>query len=776
MTFFFRLLSLLPIALFLLSGVAALIYQICWQRLLVIFVGGDIQSTTLIVTAFMLGLGTGYLVGGALADRQTVRRNLITFALLEIGICLWGYASGWIYYDFLWQYLGGVGSSRVVTGFLLIVLLLPPTFLMGMSLPVLARALTNSIAQAAGRISLLYGMNTVGAALGAFITAWCLLPTMGITGGLRVAAAINLACGLGVLPLLAFVRPPHSPLEESGEPATPSGGPPVSSVTRYLLLFGVTGFIALGLEIIWFRIFGVMIRSTAFTFGTLLGIYLAGLGLGSLIGSRTVHRSHNPLRTFLWMQAALALYAGTSMAALLHVIHHAPWCKEILRHLNGYDNVDVNWALTQLLDPSLGQTSMAGPPYLFPVLHVAVPLLLILPATLLMGLSFPYLQKAVQTDLRQLGRRTGWLQAANIAGSVAGTLIVGHLLLAWPGSVGTLKILAVAGGALGFIALRGQSRLALKATLWGALTLVPVGVLPSAHEFWAKVHGTNDPESIYVEDHTGLASIKKVPPAGWFPNTDIVFSNGLGQSWLPYDGIHSVLGILPSLLHPNPEHIAIIGLGSGDTAYSAAARKETKQVVSIEIVGTQLEALKRYHARRNYPPLQMLLHDPRFRHVNTDGRRYLNTTEQRFDIIEADALRPNTAGSGILYSREYFQQLKERLKPGGYAVTWTPTDRVRNAFLSVFPHVLDFEDMMVGSPDPIQVSTEEIRARLNQPEVQEHFRFNRRPVNELMAPYSGASLPARLIGPETERTGGQDMNSDLFPRDEFSLPVLWQRK
>lgn len=767
---------LLPTLLFFISGTAALIYQTGWQRMLVIFAGGDLQSVTLIVTAFMLGLGGGNLVGGRLADRQSTVRNLIAFALIELGIGLWGYGSEWIYHDFLWNYLSPAAHSRLASGILLILLLLPPTFLMGMSLPLLSRALTNTLTEAAGRISLLYGMNTLGAATGAILTAWYMLPTLGIVGSLRVAATMNLVCGLGILPLLILARraTAHS---VPPEPATTVNTQAVlPSISRYLLLFALTGFVSLGLEIAWFRVLGVMLKSTAFTFGTLLGIYLAGLGAGALMGSWRVSRSSQPLRSFLWLQATLAVWASLSLALMLYVIHHAPWCKELLGYLDDYEPLDVNTAIAQLLDPALPRNPVFVPPYFLLILNLLIPTLLILPCTFMMGLSFPYLQKAVQTNLAQLGRRTAWLQASNIVGCVAGTLIVGHYLLAWLGSSATIKLLSLLGSLLGFIALWRAAHCIPKVILWAALAVSPLFLLPTAQKFWAQIHGSSPAKSLHVEDETGLATIKTVPHPEWYPGSQIVFVNGIGQSWLPYGGIHSFLGALPALIHPNPKRIAIIGLGSGDTAYSAGARKETEEVVCIEIVSSQLKALRQYNLQHDYAAISALLNEPRFRHVNTDGRRYLSASSKGFDIIEADALRPTSAGSGILYSKEYFELLSRRLNPGGFAVTWAPTARVRNSFLSVFPYAIECGEILIGSRDPIRVQASEIQQRLNQPEVQAHFQRAKIAINDQMAPYVKDNMPIGLIGPDFDRSNMTDINTDLFPRDEFSLSSLWQSK
>ncbi len=757
----------LPTLAFLISGASALGYQICWQRLLVIFAGGDIQSIAIIVATFMLGLGGGALTGGWLADRSSARRSLCFFACAEVLIGLWGLGSKWLYYDLLCQQLSHTIIFRPTSAFLIMLALLPPTFLMGLSLPLLTRGVTKQINDAAVQIGWLYGINTVGAAAGAIITTWVLLPQHGIEDSLSIAALGNMICTLLILPLI-----PHAvaiPIPSFEKERTHVKAPISPTFVRYLLLYAATGFLALGLEMVWFRVLGVMIKSTAFTFGTLIGFFLSGLGLGSLLGTACVRRSVEPLKTFLWMQASLALLAASSLTVALHLIHHWPLLSDVRLYLGSYEPLDINSTITEWqLHGLSGKTS------LLPQLYLLLPLLLIVPATLLMGLSFPFLQKAVQDDPAQMGRRLGWLQAANIAGSVLGTLVVSWLLLPLLGSAGTLKSLLLLGAFLGVAAIMSHPTVSHRSILlWSCLCLMIWIGLPGKDQLWALVHATTTDHLQHVEDSSGLAVVKHVTLTPETPGDTVIFVNGIGQSWLPYGGIHSLLGALPALLHPRPESIAIIGLGSGDTAYSAAARYETEKVFCIEIIEGQLQSLRNHAAKHPSASLTALLGEERIRHIPGDGRRFLKTTEQRFDIIEADALRPNSAGSGNLYSEEYFRLISRRLKPGGYAVTWAPTPRVRSTFIRVFPHVLDLGVLLIGSPDPIKASADDLRRRLGYLEIRDHFSRAGIPIRELLADYTQVDYQTHLINPDADRSKLGEINTDLFPRDEFHLTALF---
>jgi len=379
----------------------------------------------------------------------------------------------------------------------------------------------------------------------------------------------------------------------------------------------------------------------------------------------------------------------------------------------------------------------------------------------------------VQTDPAQIGRRLGWLQAANIFGSVLAALLVTWLFLPLLGSAGTLKLLLLLGALLGLTALMCKPLWPRRTSMiWAALCLMIFLFMPSNEKLWALVHGTTVDKLQHSEDSSGLAAIKLTEPSPDAHGNAVVFVNGIGQSWLPYGGIHSALGALPALLHPRPEHIAIIGLGSGDTAYSAAARYETETITCIEIIGGQYEVLKQHELRHPSPSLSSLFAEDSIRHIHGDGRRFLKTTRQRFDIIEADALRPSSAGSGNLYSEEYFRLVSRRLKPGGYAVTWAPTPRIRSTFLHCYPYVLDLDILLIGSPDPIQASANDLRNRLGYLEVRQYFRNADIPIHQILAPFTQLDFQQHLIGPDYDRSKLGEINTDLFPRDEFHLPAL----
>lgn len=762
---------------FFVSGVAALAYQVVWQRLLVIFSGSDVHSATVIVGAFMAGLGCGSLAGGYVADRVSPRLSFLFFAAAELAIGAFGIFSTDLYYGVLYRRLGYLALGREATATILFVSLLWPTFFMGMSLPLLARALTTRIEQAANVTGALYGWNTLGAAAGAFWTTWWLLPRHGLEGSVRTAAMLNFLAAATVV-LLPLTRQIRDDRRDRGAnertEVTLSSRPGMSAPTigftfvTWMLISGLAGYVALSLEIVWFRLLGVMLKATALTFGTLLSVYLAGLGLGAAAGTRLVRRSRRPAHTFLALQASVGVYTAISLAILLALADArlAPW---LPTYFERYDPLDVPAEMLALRGFIRGSVGM---PREFLLLYFGLPALLVGPPTMLMGASFPLLQKAVQTEVRRVGSRVGALFVANIAGSVLGSIMTGWLCLTLFGTDGTLKLLVGASfvfALLGFTVSSRTVRPILRYCGYGAIVVTGaslVASMPNARTLWSRLHGARPASILFGEDGSGTSVLKATPGP---QNRVTVFVNGLGQSWIPYGGIHTTLGALPAFIHANPRQAAVIGLGSGDTLFGVAGRQELERITCVEIIQPQLGTLRQLSLQRAYPGLLTILHDPRIEHINGDGRIHVMRGERKYDLIEADALRPTSAYAGLLYSDAFFELLRDRLNPGGLAVSWSPTERVHNTFLKVFPHVLSYGQIVLGSNEPIAFDAQAVRGRLSDPTVVGYYAQSGIDIRALLAPFLDQT--PRVFGPAYDRSRLQDINTDLFPRDEFNLSV-----
>jgi spermidine synthase len=732
--------------LFFLSGAAALVYQVVWQRILALQSGVGIYSIAIIVAAFMVGLGLGSHLGGVWCERFSPRRALAAFAKIELAIGALGAVSAPVMYDLLSLRLSHLFHPPGRAALVQFACLVAPTLLMGMSLPFLVRALVRDAADAPRTIGYLYALNTLGAAFGALITPWVLVRHHGMRAALLCAAAANALAGLGALTLYKGTRdaPPEDPAHV--DPAPPGAPGDRRPFALWAVLYGVGGFCALSLEILWFRLFDVAVKSTGFTFGTVLAVYLAGCGLGTLAGIPLAPRMRRPLRVFLATQCAILLYAGLAVLVLVLLPPATPvfrWFFDLWGGRASY-NLGGAWHTGSVLR-----------------LYLLLPLALYGPPTVLMGFSFVALQRAVQDDARRSGRRVGVLQAANILGCVAGSLLVGLLVLSWLGSAGTLRALALVGASLALLGLAsGEGR-----RLFGALAAALVALaaaLPGEQALWRRLHGMAQADrAVAGEDATGVVLVSEHERG-----LRRVWVNGRHHSVLPFGGIHTALGAAPAAIHPAPEQVAVIGLGSGDTAWAAGFRRqETRRLTTFEIVAPQVRLLRDVAYGPDPPPkLQRFLEDPRLDIRLADGRNALLRGQERYDLIEMDALYPSSPYSGNLYSLEFYRLLASRLRTGGLACTWAPTPRVHATFRTAFPHVLELAEgeILVGSADPIPIDVPAWQSRLTSGPAVAYLGLPR--VNELL------ELLRRARKAASQPVGPQHINRDLFPRDEMNSP------
>lgn len=714
-----------------------------WQRLLALTTGVAVHSVAIITAAFMAGLGIGSHAGGVLSRRLTPRRAVLAFAGVELGVAAFAVVSVPFFYDILYRRAPWLYDTLVEGALTHLLTLLVPTGLMGMSLPLLVRGLVRDQAGAARTIGYLYGANALGAAVGAFLTPWVLLRYLAVTGAVYAGAAGSALAGLGAL--LIGLR--------MGE-GTASGGAVATDVheheddheherpqpfSRWVLLYALSGFVSLSLEMVWFRVLDVTAKGAAFTFGTLLALYLSGLAAGTFTAARRAPSIRRPLSAFLLCQAGVVLATLVAHALLARLPADWPALSALARYGTrsyGLQMHAFNW-----------------PEFL--AIYVAMPLLLFGPSTFLMGFGFPILQRATQSDPAHSGHRVGVLQAANIAGCTAGSLLTGLVLFDLVGTSGVFRLLGlVAAGIalLGLVACRDRRFLALAA----ALALAAL-VFPGKDRLWLRLHGAPPPDDAFVEeDAAGVTAL--TPRRGGY-NMAI---NGRAESWLPYGYLHTVIGALAAVAHPSPVEAAVIGLGSGDTAWAAGSREETERIVVFEIASTQPRLLGRVADKPNMAKLRQFLGDPRFRIVKDDGRRRLRNEPHRYDIIVADSIDPDLSLAAHIYSVEHYRLVRERLKPGGLICVLARTPRIRAAIHQVFPHtVMLREDFLLAGAEPIPLEKDVWLARLRSPHMVEYLGRAR---TQLVAGFVENAQPGVPMPP------GSEVNRDLEPLDEFARP------
>ncbi|CAN5269620.1 fused MFS/spermidine synthase [soil metagenome] len=721
-------------SLFFVSGMAALIYQTAWHRLLGLFAGADSIAAALVVGAFLLGLGVGSLVAGLYADRLSRRAALIAFALCEVGIAVFALASPWLYYDVIYRGLLPIASSRALVFAIVFAGLLWPTFLMGCSLPFLSKAVVRRIDGSAQLIGRLYGVNTLGAGIGAFLGGWYLNGTLGFDVTIQIGAALNALVAVGGLLLARRLDMTSEESRTAVVAAAPEGD--AGLVRRWALLVFISGFLIVALQIVWYRLIGVLLQSNGYSFSLVLTVFLLGDALGLLVGARTIDRIADARRFFFLMQ-------GLAMAVALA----GTWFV--------YLGIGAGWLPSTFVERDI-VTDKAGDIAMIALLLVLV----VLPASFIMGFSFPVVQKAVQQDIGRLGSRVGYVQLANIVGNSAGSLVGGLFLLDALGTAGTLKLLVAIGLAFSLLQLAGG-----RGPRWAfapaAVLAAGLAFFPGGEAFWRRLHGVTTERAIVAEDKTGLSLLKFVGA-----ENALLYIQGHTQSRLPFDTVHNFLGAIGPLTHPAPKRVLVIGSGTGGTPYAAGAHPATERVKVIEIVEPVIETLQRFTSQGGKLGVDRLLAGGKYEIVVADGRHELALDNERYDVIEADAILPKSALSGLLNSQEFFQQVRSKLAPGGIYVQWAPTERSIATFRSVFPHVTMIHPALLGSDRPIPYSREKALALLENAEIDAHFAAAGSNRAELRQWFRDKKIEPLNDG---RTVPASSPNTDFFPRDEYYL-------
>jgi spermidine synthase len=722
-----RLLALLFFA----SGAAGLIDQVAWLRYLSLVFGNTTLATATLLAVFMAGLGLGALLFGRLADRTP--RPLTIYALLEVGVGLFAIVSPQFFDGMNAVYVAvhrGAGGEPWAFALLRIglaaICLLPPTLLMGGTLPLVVRALRRSEEEpdaptggepgspptaGVGRdTALLYGANTLGAVCGVAGAGFLTIPLFGLRASLLLSAALNFAAALGAMALAARGRrtrslsplaplAPLDPLDPLAPIAPTTTMPAPSSVAhvpparrdrsaRILLVAAVLmGATSLAFEVLWTRILVFYLGSSVYAFSLMLLGFLLGIAVGSFAIGRMVDRLVSPL----------ALLAGVELA----IAATAPLSIWLFTTLNGRQI-----ALSEALQPqSFGVA-------IFAQLLAVLPILL--PPTLLMGVSFPLLVRAYAVTGgrgkhgdsgapgERIGSDLGELYSANTLGCIAGSLGAGFVLIPLLGTQNALlavgAVCALVGGMFAHQtaeAAGGRRTLRTLALATPALLLGLAFLLPADRVILAAgIFGSDRPGSLvhFHEDSSAAVAIRnKTDAAGPYLSLELNGVNVAGSSPDLY-AVQKMQGHLPLLLGKSPgASVVHIGFGSGGTAH-AVSRHPVASIRIVEISPAVLAASDRYFNDINHA----VLADPRVRVEINDGRNSLLASTETFDAVLSDSIHPRFAGNGSLYSEEYFRIAAERLAPEGVISMWLPMytltpanfAMIVRAFKNVFPETV----------------------------------------------------------------------------------------
>ncbi|MYA33865.1 MAG: spermine synthase [Gemmatimonadales bacterium] len=751
------------LALFFLSGASGLIYQIAWVRQSVFTFGVSVYAYSAVIGAYMIGLALGSYAMGRRIDAHA--RPLRTYAALEVGIAALAALSPFLLgaLHALYPELSNAlpaGGFWLTLGRLVLSLavLTPTTFLIGATLPVMSRIYATHGGRVGSDVGRLYLVNTAGAALGCVLTGLVFLRYLGARETIFLGAAINLFVGGGALALMrrAGAPQPGGTAREAGAPRErgdgainaaaapgPAAGPaagalPISAgALRYVAIaYAISGFIALGYEVVWARILYIHSSHAAYSFSLMLTVFLAGLALGGAGGSWVLRRRRATLRHFGAIQLAIGLLA----VLILHAFARLP-------------------ALH--LDEWFGGYTVA---YEFLIAFVTL-----FPPTVLLGALFPVVGSLYTLErARAVGLRIGRVNAFNTVGAIAGSLGAGFVLVPLLGLRNTTVALAVLNLALGAAALRFDrgGRRALRFAPAGAVvaTIAAVAILPAGF-YLGSYYTEVDRLIFYKEGVETTVAVLEVPE----DNYKISFVNGRDE--VPTDrasmSAFRLLGHLPPLLRPGARNALVLSFGNG-IATGTMNTHDIPVIDAVDLSPEMMEAAAVY-SEENYD----VLDSDRLRLHVEDGRNFLLRREGSYDIISVDATHPANASSWALFTSEFYQLIERRLAEDGVFMQWIPIHGVReDDYRDILRTVWDvFPNMVLwstGSTHSYVVATREPMSSAVMQSVLARAAANPIVVRDLGPPEAIAGYVAMAEGDLTRYIGRGPVITD---NDAFFMPA-----
>jgi spermidine synthase len=683
------------------SGCAALIYEIVWSQMLELVIGSSAVSLAVVLGTFMGGMGLGNL---ALPRLVSARRHpLRVYALLELGI---GCAALVVLFALpaagrLYARLPGTGGPDVLwRAAVCAAFLLPPTMLMGATLPAIARW-TATAPPGIFRLGACYASNIAGGVAGCLLTGFYLLRVHDLVTATWCAIAINAAVALFALNLAGSA--PVTEDEKEPGPVAPAWRRP-EGATSVLGSIALSGFCALAAQVIWTRQLALLLGATVYVFSIILAVFLGGLGLGSMAGAAIARRTAQPRRALGWCQ----------LAQVLAIV----WAGDLLTRTLPF------WFASPPADAGIWAR------FLSDFLRCSGA---ILPATCLWGASFPLALAAGAALSPDPGRSVSRVYAANTTGAVSGAILTGLVLLPRFGSAHVEQVL-LAGSTLGALLLLRPPTAAGRGLLAAAVCLaVWLGVKSSPPPWQLVAYGRHAAE--------GDQSAAVLYLGEGVNATIAVTQNRVGTRYFHVSGkteassqfhdmrLQRMLGHLPALVHSHPRSVLVVGFGAGVTAGTFVTHPSVERIVICEIEPLIVRAVAPFFEEENHG----VLHDPRVEVVFDDARHYLATTREKFDLITSDPIHPWVKGAAKLYSAEYFALCRQHLNPGGLVTQWVPfyqssREVVRSelaTFLSVFPAGTiwsndegghGYDSVLLGSADPLTIDPVAMQQRLDRPD------------------------------------------------------------
>jgi spermidine synthase len=698
--------NVMLVVLFAGSGAAALIYEVVWQQLLQLVIGSSTVSLGVLLGVFMGGM----CLGGWYAPRLITRRHgaLRVYAMLEFGIGVYALMLLGIIPLVTQVYvrIGGLGAGGVLArAMIAAVCLLPPTFAMGATLPVISRAVRRTVDGRAW-LGWFYAGNLAGAVAGCLAAGFYLLRVYDMHVATYVAVALNV-----MVAWLAWRMSGRPVSEPTGAEAAETSRADQTSVPgaspgrrRVLVAVALSGFTALAAEVVWTRTLALAFGATVYTFSLILAVFLFALGVGSTVGaalSRRVTHPANALAHCQWLVAVSVAWTAYALSSLLPYWPDASTAASI-------------WT-TFAID--LARTVFA-----------------ILPAPLFWGASFAFALAAADTAGRELDSEVGAVYAVNTLGAIAGAVGASLLCIPLIGSQHTQQLI-VASALLSAITLwRGAlpraSTFTLAAATLGGVGLVAAipalpGILVAYGRHASAWQGYAD-RIIYVGEglHASVAVSRNEDGVLNYHNAGKVQASSE-----PADmRLQRMLGHLTTLIPGKPRRVLVIGCGAGVTAGAVSVNPAVESVTIVDIEPLVPRVARQYFGSVNHDVLK----NPKVRVIADDARHFLQTTSETFDAITSDPLDPWVKGAATLYTREFFDIARAHLNPGGVMTLYvqlfeSSRETVRSemaTFFEAFPDGLMFgnvfeghaiDSVLVGPTSPPEIWLDEIESGLRQP-------------------------------------------------------------
>ncbi len=700
------------------SGIAALVYQMVWTKLLTLTFGVTFLAVSTVLTSFFGGLALGSFLGGKWIERH--RRGFFWYGAAEILIGIYALLFGLFLYINNGAYVviaqatgSGFAGLTLIKFVLSAILLIVPTTLMGATLPILSKTLARGTRTFAWDIGGLYAVNTLGAVAGAVLAAFVFIPSFGLSAILYGAGVLNFIIGISAILFGRTHAATEVDMTEAApEPAIEAAGREAKDLPPYfsnIMLYGfaLSGFTGLCYEVIWTRVLGFILTGTVYAFAVVLAVFLTGIALGSFVLSSFLDKIRSR-SAVIYIFSAVEVLIGLSSIALIILYDKLPG-------MGFYARLDST--------PNWGE---------FVYLNFLTSFITLIIPTFLFGATFPLICKVYDWGAKSVGEKIGRIYSLNTVGGILGSFISGFVFIPFIGMQKAIILTAGLNILIGLVVsisnpLGGRSRRFIIPAAGIAVMAALVFTLPANMPLSLHKSLLHRGEEIlyYKEGATATVMIAERKGFGIEASNKRLWVNGNRATAAYYEGlqINRFQGVLPMVIHPAPRDVLVICFGSG-TTFGTLSQFPVKQVDNVEIARAVIGGAS-YFKDANMD----VLHNPVSRINIDDGRSFLAVTKNKYDVITEEPMHPALAGVVNLYTKEYYELARAHLRKGGIMSQWIPlynltVDDVRlmvRTFQSVFPHtsiwLANTDIFMLGSDRELTIDYGALIEKLNRPNI-----------------------------------------------------------